>query len=106
MTARRAELAAVIALAACLGAGRALAWDALAVWGAAGLVLLVPGWCALRSVGLESTLGRAGAAPVAAALSLAVWTPPLAAVYLAGLSRAVVIAPVGGATVVTALAVR
>src|SRR3954470_6161092 len=100
MTARRAELAAVIALAACLGAGRALGWDAVAVWGAAGLVLLVPGWCALRAVGLESTLGRAGAAPVAAALSLAVWTPPLAAAYLLGQSLAVVIAVVFAATAV------
>jgi hypothetical protein len=106
MTARRAELAAVIALAACLGAGRALGWDALAVWGAAGLVLLVPGWCALRAVGLESTLGRAGAAPVAAALSLAVWTPPLAAAYLLGQSLAVVIAVVLAAAAALLLVVR
>ena len=38
---------------------------------------------------LERDLGRAGAAPVAAALSLAVWAPPLAAAYLLGLHAAV-----------------
>ena len=75
MAARRGELIALVALAACLAAGRALAWDALAVWAAAGLVLVAPGWCALRAAGLERDLGRSGAAPVAAALSLAVWTP-------------------------------
>jgi hypothetical protein len=106
MTARRAELAAVIALAACLGAGRALGWDALAVWGAAGLLLLVPGWCALRTASLERTLGRAGSAPVAAALSLAVWTPPLAAAYLSGLDLNAVIAAVLVATALLLLAVR
>jgi hypothetical protein len=106
MTARRAELAAVIALAACLGAGRALAWDALAVWAAAGIVLLLPGWCALRAAGLERELGRAGSAPVAAALSLAVWTPPLAAAYLTGLSLTYVIAVVLAAAAVLVAAVR
>src|SRR6478672_344985 len=94
MAARRAELIALIALAACLAAGRALAWDALAVWAAAGLVLVAPGWCALRTAGLERDLGRAGAAPVAAALSLAVWTPPLAVAYLLGLTLTAVIAAV------------
>jgi hypothetical protein len=106
MTARRAELAAVIALAACLGAGRALAWDALAVWAAAGILLLLPGWCALRAAGLERDLGRAGSAPVAAALSLAVWTPPLAVAYLAGLSLTVAIAAVLAATALLVAAVR
>jgi hypothetical protein len=106
MTARRAELAALLVLAVCLGAGRALAWDALAVWAAAGILLLLPGWCALRAAGLERDLGRAGSAPVAAALSLAVWTPPLAVAYLAGLSLTFVIAAVLVATVVLLAAVR
>jgi hypothetical protein len=106
MAARRGELIALIALAACLVAGRALAWDALAVWAAAGLLLVAPGWCALRAVGLEADLGRAGAAPVAAALSLAVWTPPLAAAYLLGLTLTFVIAAVIAATALLALAVR
>jgi hypothetical protein len=106
MTARRRELVAVIALAACLAAGRALAWDALAVWGAAGLVLLAPGWCALRAAGLERDLGRAGAVPVAAAVSLAVWAPPLAAAYLAGVSLSFVIAAVLAVTAILLLAVR
>ena len=106
MAARRAELIALIALAVCLAAGRALAWDALAVWAAAGLLLVAPGWCALRVVGLDADLGRAGAAPVAAALSLAVWAPPLAAAYLLGQTLTFVIAAVLVATAVLVLAVR
>jgi hypothetical protein len=94
MAARRGELIALISLAVCLAVGRALAWDALAVWAAAGLVLVAPGWCALRTAGLERDLGRSGSVPVAAALSLAVWAPPLAVAYLLGLTLTAAIAAV------------
>src|SRR4051794_31681920 len=133
MAARRGELIALVALAACLAAGRAPAWEAPAVWaaarpllvapgggaprparpergpgrsGAAGLVLVAPGWCALRTAGLERDLGRSGAAPVAAALSLAVWTPPLAAAYLLGLTLTAVIAAVLLVTALLLVTVR
>ncbi|MEP6642726.1 MAG: hypothetical protein ABJB93_12565, partial [Gaiellales bacterium] len=82
MHARRLELAAVTAMAAGLLAARTLGLDALAVWLACGLVLLLPGWLGLRALELEGELGRAGAAPVAAALGLVVWAPPLALAYL------------------------
>jgi hypothetical protein len=92
--ARRLELAAVAAMVAGLLAARGLGLDALAVWCACGLVLLMPGWLALRALELEGELGRAGSAPVAAALGLVVWAPPLAAAYLFGLPLGFVIAAV------------
>jgi hypothetical protein len=98
MAARRWELLGLAVLAACLAAGRGLGLDALAVWAAAGLVGLAPGWFLLRAMSAERELGRAGAAPAAAALSLAVWAPPLALAYAFGLTLTVVLAAVIAAT--------
>src|SRR5690349_4937865 len=94
MAARRWELLGLAVTAACLVTGRALGLDAPAVWAAAVLVGLAPGWFLLRAMSAERELGRAGAAPAAAALSLAVWTPPLAAAYALGLSLTVVLVAV------------
>ncbi len=69
-------------MAAGLLVARGLGLDALAVWFACGLVLLLPGWLALRALELEGDLGRAGCAPVAAALGLVVWGAPLALAYV------------------------
>ena len=91
MHARRLELAAVAALAAGLLAARGLGLAAIAVWLAFALVLLLPGWLALRALELEGELGRAGCAPVAAALGLVAWGPPLALAYLIGLPLGFVI---------------
>ncbi len=91
MHARRLELAAVAALAAGLLAARGLGLAAIAVWLAFALVLLVPGWLALRALELEGELGRAGSASVAAALGLVAWGPPLALAYLIGLPLGFVI---------------
>jgi hypothetical protein len=104
--ARRLELAAVVAMAAGLFAARALGLDALAVWLACSLVLLLPGWLALRALELEGELGRAGSAPVAAALGLVVWAPPLAVAYLLDLSLWFVIAAVVAEIAVLLAAVR
>ena len=104
--ARRLELAAVTAMAAGLLAARILGLDALAIWLACGLVLLLPGWLGLRALELEGELGRAGAAPVAAALGLVVWAPPLALAYLFDLSLWFVIAVVIGEIALLMTAVR
>ena len=106
MAARRGELIGLAALVACLAGARLLALDAAAVWAAGGLVLLAPGWLLLRAMGLERDLGRAGAAPVAATLSLAVWAPPLAVAYLAGLTLTVVLVAVLGITAALVVVVR
>ena len=71
--ARRLELAAVAGMAVGLPVARGLGLDALAVWLACGLLLLLPGWLALRALELEGDLGRSGCAPVAAALGLVAW---------------------------------
>jgi hypothetical protein len=92
--ARRLELAAVAATAAGLLVARGRGLDAIAVWLAFVLVLLLPGWLALRALELESELGRAGSAPVAAALGLVAWGPPLALAFLLGLPLGFVIAAV------------
>jgi hypothetical protein len=89
--ARRLELAAAAALAAGLLGARGLGLAAVAVWLAFVLVLLLPGWLALRALELEPELGRAGSAPVAAALGLVAWGPPLALAYLIGLPLGFVI---------------
>jgi hypothetical protein len=94
MAARRWELLGLAVALGCLGAGRVLGLDALAVWSAAVLVGLAPGWFLLRAMSAERELGRAGAAPVAATLSLAVWAPPLAAAYAFGLTLTFVLAAV------------
>ena len=51
--ARRLELAAVAAMAAGLLLARGLGLDAIATWFAFGLVLMLPGWLALRALELE-----------------------------------------------------
>lgn len=104
--ARRLELAAVTAMAAGLLAARILGLDAIGVWLACGLVLLLPGWLGLRALELEGELGRAGAAPVAVALGLVVWAPPLALAYLFDLSLWFVIAVVAGEIALLMAAVR
>ena len=106
MHARRLELAAVAVMAAGLPVARGLGLDALAVWLAAGLVLLLPGWLALRALELEGDLGRAGAAPVAAALGLVAWGPPLAVAFLFDLPLGFVLAGVAAEIVVLAVCVR
>src|SRR5689334_21112327 len=104
--ARRVELAAVAAMAAGLLLARGLGLDAIATWFAFGLVLMLPGWLALRALELEGELGRAGCAPVAAALGLVAWGPPLALAYLIGLPLGFVIAAVACEMVAVILAVR
>ncbi len=106
MHARRLELAAVAAMAAGLLAARGLGLDAPAVWLACGLVLLLPGWLAVRALELEGELGRAGSAPVAAALGLVVWAPPLAIGYTLVLPLGFVLAAVAAEIVVLVVAVR
>jgi hypothetical protein len=104
--ARRPELAAVIVMAAGLLAARALGLDALAVWCACGLVLLLPGWLAVRALGLEGDLGRAGCAPVAAALGLALWAVPLALAYVFTLPLGFVLGGIAAEMVALGVAVR
>ncbi len=106
MHARRLELAAVAALAAGLLLARGLGLAAIAVWLAFVLVLLVPGWLALRALELEGDLGRAGCAPVAAALGLVAWGPPLALAYLIGLPLGFVIGAVACEIAALAVCVR
>jgi hypothetical protein len=104
--ARRLELAAVAATAAGLLLARGLGLDAIAVWLAFVLVLLLPGWLALRALELEEELGRSGSAPVAAALGLVAWGPPLALAYLIGLPLAFVIGALACEIFALALCVR
>jgi hypothetical protein len=104
--ARRLELAAVAATAAGLLVARGLGLDAIAVWLAFVLVLLLPGWLALRALELEDELGRAGSAPVAAALGLVAWGPPLALALLFGLPLGFVIAAVACEIAALAACVR
>jgi hypothetical protein len=104
--ARRLELAAVAATAAGLLVARGLGLDAIAVWLAFALVLLLPGWLALRALELEGELGRAGSAPVAAALGLVAWGPPLALAYLIGLPLGFVIGAVACEVAALAVCVR
>jgi hypothetical protein len=104
--ARRLELATVAGMAAGLPVARGLGLDAPAVWLACGLVLLLPGWLALRALDLDGELGRSGAAPVAAALGLVAWGPPLALAYLFGLPLGFVIAGVVAEIALLAACVR
>jgi len=93
-------------MAAGLLAARGLGLDAVAVWLASGLVLLLPGWLAVRALELEGELGRAGTAPVAAALGMAAWAPPLAVAYVLGLPLGFVIVAVAVETAALVVAVR
>jgi len=78
----RAEVAVLGLLPLGLLAARALALDGPAVWCAAAIVVLVPGWAAVRLLRLERHVGMSGAIPVAFGLGLAVWTMPLAVAFL------------------------
>ena len=103
---RRLELAAVVGLAAGLLVARGAGLDALAVWCACGLLLLLPGWLAVRALDLEGELGRAGCAPVAAALGLALWGLPLALAYVFVLPLGFVLAGVAAEMAALAAATR
>src|SRR6185437_16547015 len=85
---------------------RGLGLDAIATWFAFGLVLMLPGWLALRALELEGELGRAGCAPVAAALGLVAWGPPLALAYLIGLPLGFVIGALACEVAALAVCVR
>ena len=78
----RAEVAVLGLLPLGLLAARTLALDGPAVWCAAAIVVLVPGWAAVRLLRLERHVGMSGAIPVAFGLGLAVWTVPLAVAFL------------------------
>src|SRR3954452_23989603 len=78
----RAEVAVLGLLPLGLIAARALGLDAPAVWFAAGVCVLVPGWAAVRLLWLDRHVGLSGAIPVWFALGLAVWTVPLAVAFL------------------------
>src|SRR6478735_2917917 len=78
----RAEVAVLGLLPLGLLAARALGLDGPAVWCAAAIVVLVPGWAAVRLMRLERHVGLSGAIPVAFGLGLAVWTVPLAVAFL------------------------
>jgi hypothetical protein len=78
----RTEAAVLLAAPAGLIVSRLLGLDAIAVWCAFAVCVLLPGWGALRLLRVDRELGLAGAGPVAAALGLAVWTPPLAAALI------------------------
>jgi hypothetical protein len=85
----RTEPAVLLAAPAGLIVARVLGVDVVAVWCAFAVCVLLPGWGALRLLRVERELGLAGAGPAAAALGLAVWTPPLAAAFIAHLSLGV-----------------
>jgi hypothetical protein len=104
--ARRPELAAVTVLAAGLLAARGLGLDALAVWCASGLLLLLPGWLAVRALGLEGELGLAGCAPVAAALGVALWGVPLALAFVFTLPLGFVLAGLAAELAALAAVIR
>jgi hypothetical protein len=85
----RTEPAVLLAAPAGLIVARVIGLDVVAVWCAFAVCVLLPGWGALRLLRVERELGLAGSAPAAAALGLAVWTPPLAAAFIAHLSLGV-----------------
>jgi hypothetical protein len=85
----RTEPAVLLAAPAGLIVARVVGLDVVAVWCAFAVCVLLPGWGALRLLRVERELGLAGSAPAAAALGLAVWTPPLAAAFIAHLSLGV-----------------
>jgi uncharacterized protein DUF6541 len=96
----RTEPAVLLAAPVGLIAARLLGVDVIAVWCAFAVCVLVPGWGALRLLRVERELGLAGSGPAAAALGLAVWTPPLAATFIVHLSLGVPLTVVVGAGVV------
>jgi hypothetical protein len=81
----RAEVAVLGLLPLGLLASRALDLAGPAVWFAAAIVVLVPGWAAVRLMRLERHVGLSGAIPVSFGLGLAVWIVPLAVAFLLSL---------------------
>jgi hypothetical protein len=96
----RTEAAALLAAPAGLIVSRLLGLEAVAVWCAFAVCVLLPGWGALRLLRVERELGLAGAGPAAAAVGLAVWTPPLAAALIVHLPFDAPLTVVLAATVV------
>jgi hypothetical protein len=90
-------MAAIALLLVGLPVTRSVGPVALSVWIAAALVVLLPGWAALRLMRLERHAGLSGALPCCFALGLAVWTPPLAFAFALHL-------PFGWALVLTMIA--
>ena len=68
----RLELPALIAAPVVLVLARVLGIDAVAVWCAFAVCVLIPGWGAMRLLRVERELGLSGAAVVSTALGLAV----------------------------------
>jgi hypothetical protein len=99
----RAEFAALLAAPVGLLLTRAAGFEPGAVWFAAAVMLLIPGWCCLRLLRLDGVLGRAGAVPTSATLGLAIWVPPLAITFLFHLPFGVTLAAVLLAAVVLAV---
>jgi hypothetical protein len=93
----RTEPAVLLVAPAGLIAARVVGLDVVAVWCAFAVCVLLPGWGALRLLRVERELGLAGSAPAAAALGLAVWTPPLAAAFIVHLPLGVPLVVVLGA---------
>jgi hypothetical protein len=81
----RLELPALLAAPAGLLLARLIGIEALAVWCAFVVCVMLPGWGAMRLLRVERELGLAGAAVVSTSLGLAVWIAPLAAAFAAGL---------------------
>src|SRR5215218_2940444 len=77
---------ALATIVAALAAARLLDLPAPAVWAAALVAVLVPGWALVRLLALEEELGIAGSAAVASGLGVAVWAPGLAVALAFGLS--------------------
>src|SRR5436309_4121974 len=98
----RLELPALLAAPAGLLVARALGIDAVAVWCAFAVCVMVPGWGAMRLLRVERELGLSGAAVVSTALGLAIWIAPLAAAFLVGLPLTAPLAAVVAAGAVLA----
>ena len=100
----RLEPAALLVAPAVLVAARLAGIDALAVWSAFAVCVMLPGWGAMRLLRIERGLGLSGAAVVSTSLGLAIWIAPLAAAFAVHLPLtaplvAVLIAGVVGSTV-------
>jgi hypothetical protein len=102
----RLELPALIAAPVVLVLARVLGIDAVAVWCAFAVCVLIPGWGAMRLLRVERELGLSGAAVVSTALGLAVWIAPLAAAFLVGLPlTAPLVAVLGAGAIMAGIAV-
>ena len=77
----RLEPAALLVAPAVLVAARLAGIDALAVWCAFAVCVMLPGWGAMRLLRIERGLGLSGAAVVSTSLGLAIWIAPLAAAF-------------------------